>query len=731
MSFISKVPDEPERSQYILGFPKGLNTVQDRSNVNDRNLIVATNAEIVVDGIQRRPGTTKKFDSTGGTKVLGSTPFYIKTTATRYYIRAIKTGTNTSKLQYLNGSSWSDIGSGTLAAETPVNFIQARDRLYVYNGVDALRYLNSALTVVTYTALGSPAAPTVAPTYTDTQAVTSITRSGATATLTSTAAHGYSTGDYVTVSGAAQSEYNGIFQITVTSTVVFTYTVSGTPVTPATGTILLTSGGATSYSYKITAYNATGETEASSATSITTGPATLAATRFNRITWSAVASADGYNIYGRTTTGYGYVYVATVDASSTRQYDDVGVTLNTSKLPPDQDTTGGVIGKGGTFALGRQFVFGITEGSTYHPTRLYYSGTLNFIDAFVGGTYGGGWVDISSNDGGEIIGVITYQSAIIVFKTNSIQKFYFTSTSAGGTLPAVQEITRSHGGTSFRAIQPIDNDVVYVGMKENRIAVWTLGQQANYVGDALRTNEVSIFIQNSLENIERTKLQRIASFYYKDKFGFSYTTTSGTVNTIGFVLDTRFGGWVKWDGLPMQADNYVTYDDGTTDKLYGDGNADAYTIEMFTSTINDNGSAFTTTLGTKSFNGNQFDVEKIWRNPVLWFKYISGGLLTAQVYVDGTILTGTAVLASSEAGIGAGADLAGGFLPGGMTASNAEVTANADIPKELTMTKFARSLGIYLIDTGINTQWLFMGVHILHTPLDGKPLKSSFRASVS
>ena len=70
--------------------------------------------------------------------------------------------------------------------------------------------------------------------------VTSITRSGSTATVTMGAAHGLSTNDYVWIKGAAELEYNGTHQITVTGTTTFTYTVTGTPSTPATGTITAT-----------------------------------------------------------------------------------------------------------------------------------------------------------------------------------------------------------------------------------------------------------------------------------------------------------------------------------------------------------------------------------------------------------------------------------------------------------------------------------------------------------
>jgi HK97 family phage major capsid protein len=70
-------------------------------------------------------------------------------------------------------------------------------------------------------------------------AVTSITRVGQVATITTTAAHGLRTFDRVRVSGAAQTEYNIDARITVTSATTFTYTVAGSPTTPATGTILV------------------------------------------------------------------------------------------------------------------------------------------------------------------------------------------------------------------------------------------------------------------------------------------------------------------------------------------------------------------------------------------------------------------------------------------------------------------------------------------------------------
>lgn len=66
------------------------------------------------------------------------------------------------------------------------------------------------------------------------QTISSITRVTTTATLTTATAHGLSTGNFVIVSGASPSAYNGEYAITVTSSTTFTYTMATTPGSSAT-----------------------------------------------------------------------------------------------------------------------------------------------------------------------------------------------------------------------------------------------------------------------------------------------------------------------------------------------------------------------------------------------------------------------------------------------------------------------------------------------------------------
>jgi hypothetical protein len=74
--------------------------------------------------------------------------------------------------------------------------------------------------------------------------VLSITRSGTTATITFSGEHGLlDRGNYATIAGVDQAEYNGEFELIPATSTTATFTVSGSPATPATGTITATKSG--------------------------------------------------------------------------------------------------------------------------------------------------------------------------------------------------------------------------------------------------------------------------------------------------------------------------------------------------------------------------------------------------------------------------------------------------------------------------------------------------------
>ncbi len=65
----------------------------------------------------------------------------------------------------------------------------------------------------------------------------SLTRDGTTVTGTLSTGHGFASGQTVRIAGANEPDYNGDFVVTVLSATQFTYEITGTPTTPATGTI--------------------------------------------------------------------------------------------------------------------------------------------------------------------------------------------------------------------------------------------------------------------------------------------------------------------------------------------------------------------------------------------------------------------------------------------------------------------------------------------------------------
>jgi len=123
-----------------------------------------------------------------------------------------------------NPSSVENDSTGTVTINNTVNVtIYVKDASDESNITDALVFLKAS------SAAGD---------YPYQENVTIVSSAG-TATVTH-ATHGLQTDEYVQIAGANEQEYNGVHQITVTGVDTYTYTVSGTAASPATGTITST-----------------------------------------------------------------------------------------------------------------------------------------------------------------------------------------------------------------------------------------------------------------------------------------------------------------------------------------------------------------------------------------------------------------------------------------------------------------------------------------------------------
>ena len=151
------------------------------------------------------------------------------------------TSTGTTATATVTAHGYTNGQSITISGATPAG----------YNGTFTITVVNANTFTYTVAAgLTSPATGTMTsgyPTpytwvnnYWITATPTSITRSGQVATVTY-ANHGLMKYDRIRISGANQAEYNGVFVVTGTPTRdTFTYSVVGSPASPATGTLSLT-----------------------------------------------------------------------------------------------------------------------------------------------------------------------------------------------------------------------------------------------------------------------------------------------------------------------------------------------------------------------------------------------------------------------------------------------------------------------------------------------------------
>lgn len=643
MPRIPSIRETPERTQYVIGFPKGVNKLQDDSLIDDHELSESINAILVVDGIKKRTGTLN-FGSSSGSRVYGGTPFYTSATSNNRWI--LRAGTGTA-LQYYNGSNVPTTISGvTSTASLRTEFAMARDAVYAQNGTDSLVKITISGGVpvsTTYTALTTPTNLTVTPTGTT---------------------------------------------------------------------------GSTGYSYRVSAYNANGETLACVSVATTTGNATLTTSNYNALAWTAVSSAVGYVIYGRKSTatnGIGETRMATV---TTNAYNDTGTDSPSAVLtPPEGNNTGGQKGAMIIYAMSRLFVAGDPD----NPSRMYYSAGGSQIDDFSTGN-GGGWVDVAKNDGDSISSIRFYQNHIIIWKHKSIWQFDFTSSG----LPQLQLITTEVGCESHRTTRIANNDMLFLAKKDGRAVVMSLGNVQNYF-NALRTTEKSLPISSGsyLDSANLAYLQNACAYYFRNLYILVLAHGSSTTNNKAFPYDTRFNAWLgRWDNI--NANDLFPYQDSNgNEELYYADDTTGYIVKMFTGT-DDNGTAISWQIQTKNFNQKLFDTYKFYRNPIFWFKDVSGGNITGFIINDGVFNSGTFNIGPIVSGIGWDFDKWDTFK-WDTSKGSATTSANSDQPMEIIFTKIARSIKFELDDANASSSFKFLGLSFKWLTLEGKPLPGTNR----
>lgn len=173
-----------------------------------------------------------------------------------FEVANVNTGANTFELYGVNSTAYTTYVSGGNILEivevtttydkddlADIKICQSADILYLWhNDYQPRKLARTSHIDWTLTAIDFKAIPTGELDFDlkVSQSVTSITRSGTTATATVTA-HGYVAGMYVTIAGANESQYNGTFVISNIAANTFDYTITSDPGSSATGVITASS----------------------------------------------------------------------------------------------------------------------------------------------------------------------------------------------------------------------------------------------------------------------------------------------------------------------------------------------------------------------------------------------------------------------------------------------------------------------------------------------------------
>lgn len=354
--------------------------------------------------------------------------------------------------------------------------------------------------------------------------------------------------------------YNG-------TTTLQTYNSLSTPGAPSITQTGMTGTSFTGY-YRISAVNAVGFTAGSATGTIQTSqPRTSwSATQYAALSWTAVSGALYYDIYFTDSAAQdalnNEVYVTSVGGTS--WVDNGSAPLNNSIAVPIQNTTQGP-------TIGRIKFIGQILWGTEDPNnkyRCWWTGAGNFIGYF-SAAYQGGYVDLQPGGHYFPVAVEDYRNgqgtpmATVWCKSSNGQGCIFQVTlndvtvGSGDVLtPSVLKLPGSRGTAAPNSIVNVLNDYMYY----NTIgpAIYNLGSRAQFL-NLLSTDEASINIRPSLQNINSAAASGICATYYLAKVMFSVPYNSNQNNAI-VMYDTEQQCWLD-DMADFGVERFLQYGD--------------------------------------------------------------------------------------------------------------------------------------------------------------------------
>lgn len=446
--------------------------------------------------------------------------------------------------------------------------------------------------------------------------------------------------DYIASFTQAMMKYDG--------TSIYQYAGISRP-TNVTASKISGASGIFTWGWRVSAESDVGETLASTVVQLTGLPEYLTTTQYAVISWNSVANARGYVIYGRDVGNE--TFLTRIPSTSIQWIDDGNNEPSIFVFPPETDFTAGPKAKY-VIAYNEKLIMAYIESN---PSRVMWSGGGPNIDKFHW-SKGGGYVDISKDDGEVITGLAQFENRIIVFKERSIYQLTLTYNGDLGVVePIVSKISSSIGCIASNTIVAVENDVFFMGRRSGAgVSLNALGYEPN-IANVLRTSEISARMRPVLEDMNINRASEMFSKYTDSRYWLFYPVGATQMKCLTY--DRERLAWTGPHEYPGNPASVGIYYDSSNVERFIYGTTDGYVVEISDEYQTDRNEQFTWTVETKrEFLKDPFKL----KNLLTTFYHLRNvnGTVTINVYAEdengSTVSAGSYTISSTAASAVAG-----------------------------------------------------------------------------
>ncbi len=249
----------------------------------------------------------------------------------------------------------------------------------------------------------------------------------------------------------------------------------------------------------------------------------------------------------------------------------------------------------------------------------------------------------------------------------------------------------------------VENDIYFL----SREGVNTLGYQAQYAIDALRTSSISTKVKPFFDSLTTAQKKSAVATYFNKKYIITFPGLGQSM-----IFDTERAAWMG----PWSTDGRVfeIYTDINNDQhlLFGD-DTDVSVNEYSDTFSSDNGAVISTTLKTRREDFNNWAQFKNIQNMFFEFKNIKGNAnvdIRIEKRNGAVVSADTFTITTPDSGVsGWGADLWGSTMWGNSNVLGSE-SDSLQLIRWRQLQKIGRTLQMVIATTGMNDTYELLGI---------------------